>query len=148
MGLIEWYRQGMTLGLVLVCSQNTQCDPTGQVGGVGCFGDLHEPLEVAGPGPGSQLYPTRRVECLLPCTSCSRVGARLTRTQSRNEGRRGVDLLTKVVKGVENDIEGLKPVDIKLGLLNVRMDRLNMDVWVESASGLCCHLELVEHGKE
>lgn len=54
---------------------------------------------------------------------------------------RSVDPLTEVVEGVENNVEGLEPLDIELGLLDIRVDRLNMDVRIECAGCLSCHLE-------
>lgn len=49
--------------------------------------------------------------------------------------------LTEVVEGVEDDVEGLEPLDIELGLLDVCVDRLNANVWIKGAGCLSCHLE-------
>lgn len=74
------------------------------------------------------------------------VSARVWFTASREVWEsQNADPLTEVVEGVEDDVKGLEPLYIELGLLDIRVYRLNANVWVESAGCLSCHLGYSVH---
>ena len=66
---------------------------------------------------------------------------------SQEAGERLGRGLTEVVESIEDDIKGLEPVDVKLGLLDVCVDRVNVDIGVEGTGCLSCYLDagLIEH---
>ena len=48
--------------------------------------------------------------------------------------------LTEIVESVEDDVKGLEPLDVELWFLDVRVDRLNTNVWIKGAGRLSCYL--------
>jgi hypothetical protein len=49
----------------------------------------------------------------------------------------------KVVKRIEDDSEGFEPVDVELGIFNVRVMGFELDVGVELLSDFFGYLELI-----
>lgn len=49
----------------------------------------------------------------------------------------------QVVQRVEDDIEFLKPVNVELRVLDVRMVRFELDVGIESSGGVLCDLRRI-----
>ena len=48
--------------------------------------------------------------------------------------------LTKVVESVEDDIKGLEPLDVELWSLDVRVDRLDTNIWIKGVGRMSCYL--------
>jgi hypothetical protein len=48
--------------------------------------------------------------------------------------------LTQVIECIENDVKGLEPWNIVLGLFDIPMDRRELNVRVKWRSGLCSNL--------